>query len=89
MVIEESWLPVTSTLLHEPDLIKALPVIPAYEQQSKYPIQRYAAPWYDEVCEEYLGSAVTRAMLGQISPKDALDSAVPESQQVIDTYLGR
>jgi multiple sugar transport system substrate-binding protein len=89
MVIEESWLPVTSTLLHEPDLIKALPVIPAYEEQSKYPIQRYAAPWYDEVCEEYLGSAVTTAMLGQASPKDALDSVVSESQQVIDTYLGR
>jgi multiple sugar transport system substrate-binding protein len=89
MVLEESWLPVTESLLTEPDLIKALPVIPVYGQQTKYTIQRYGAPWYSQVCEEDLGTSVTQVMLGQVSPKQALDQAASQGQAVIDTYLGR
>lgn len=89
MVLEESWLPVTKSLLGEPDLVKALPVIPVYGQETKYAIKRYGAPWYSEVNEQVVGTAVTRAMLGQSSPSAVLNQAAAQAQQDINTYLGR
>jgi multiple sugar transport system substrate-binding protein len=87
IVLEEGWLPVTSSLLHEPDLVAALPVITTYGEQTKYVIKRYGAPWYDQVCEGYVGTNVVKAVLGQLSPKAALDQAASVSQPVIDTFV--
>jgi multiple sugar transport system substrate-binding protein len=84
MVLEEGWLPVTSNLLHEPDLVAALPVVATYAEQSKYMVKRYGAPWYDGVCQGYLGANVTKAVRGQMSPKAALDQAASDCQTLID-----
>ncbi|MGP8204675.1 MAG: extracellular solute-binding protein [Acidimicrobiales bacterium] len=84
MVLEEGWLPVTSNLLQEPDLVAALPVVATYAEQSKYMVKRYGAPWYDGVCEGYLGANVTNAVLGKLSPTAALDQAASDCQTLID-----
>jgi multiple sugar transport system substrate-binding protein len=89
MVVEEGWLPVNRTLLNNPAMVAALPVIPTYKVASKYPIKRYGAPWYGAVCDNYLSTNVSKVMLGELKPKAALNEAARLAQPVIDSYLKR
>lgn len=85
MVLEEGWLPVSTTVLEDEEVVDALPVVTTYAEQSKYAVHRYGAPWYNEVVED-LSSAVTEAMLGQVDPAEALNDSAANAEQVIEKH---
>jgi multiple sugar transport system substrate-binding protein len=85
MVLREGWLPVSTTVLKDEQIVQALPVVETYAEQSKYTIRRYGAPWYNEVVED-LSAGITKAMLGQVEPAEALESSAAKAQQIIDKH---
>ena len=80
IVTEEGWLPVSQELITDPAIVKAQPVVPIYAEANKGPIRRYGSPWYTDSVQ-VLSAGITKAMLGQVSPTEALTTA---SQQVTD-----
>jgi multiple sugar transport system substrate-binding protein len=82
IVLQEGWLPVSSSLLQDQEIIEALPVVETYAEQADYSITRGGAPWYNEMVED-LASNITKAMLGQVSAQDALDSSASAAEEII------
>lgn len=82
MVLEEGWLPVSSSLLQDEEVRTAQPVVGTFAQQVEYPVTRAGAPWYNEVVDR-LSSNITQAMLGQMSPADALADAATNAKEII------
>ena len=85
MAGEEGWFPVTTATLQDPGVVAALPVVTTYSEESKYQIKRFGAPWYSDVVQQ-LSTDISKAMLGQVSPKDALDDAANRAKSIIGNY---
>lgn len=85
MVAKEGWFPVSKTLLKDPTIQAELPPIKSYLVESHYAIKRYGAPWYSDVVQG-LSTDITKAMLGQTSPKSALDDAAQRARTIIQKY---
>lgn len=85
IVKREGWFPVTRSLLHSATARRELPVTVTYGIESHYKIKRYGAPWYSDIVEE-LSTNITKAMLGQMAPKDALHQSADMARQIIGQY---
>lgn len=85
MAQDEGWFPVTKTLLRDPDIVRSLPVAATYIDQAQYPIKRFGAPWYSEVTLA-LSTNISKAMLQDMSPEEALDDAAARADEIIDQY---
>lgn len=85
MVAEEGWLPVTKSLLEDREVETDLPVVATYREESRFAIKRYGSPWYSKVVDD-LSANITKAMLGQMSPKQALDGSAQNATDIISQY---
>jgi multiple sugar transport system substrate-binding protein len=85
MAQEEGWFPVTSTLLKDPEVVASLPVVTTYGEESQYQIKRFGAPWYSDVVQQ-LSTDISKAMLGQVTPADALNDAAGRAKTIIANY---
>lgn len=85
MVAQEGWFPVSETLLKDSTIQGKLPPIKSYLEEAQYAIKRYGAPWYSDVVQG-LATDITKAMLGKLSPKAALDDAAKRAQPIIAKF---
>jgi multiple sugar transport system substrate-binding protein len=85
LMVHEGWFPVSTTMLKDSSVATTLPVVSTYLAESSYPIKRFGAPWYSDVTQE-LSTNITKAMLGQVSPKDALNAAAIRAGTIIAKY---
>jgi multiple sugar transport system substrate-binding protein len=85
MTKQESWFPVTAAQLHDRDINKSLPVVKTYLAESQYQVKRFGAPWYSDLTQQ-LSTNISKAMLGSMSPKEALDDAANRAKTIIDRY---
>jgi multiple sugar transport system substrate-binding protein len=85
MAKQEGWFPVTTTQLNNSEVVNALPVAKTYLAESQYQVKRFGAPWYTDVVQQ-LSTNITKAMLGQLSPKDALNDAAGRAKTIISRY---
>ncbi|MBM9469033.1 extracellular solute-binding protein [Nakamurella leprariae] len=87
IVEEEGWFPVTTTLLDDAAITETLPVVSTYKEQSDFEIRRYGSPWYSDVTQ-VLSTNISRAMLEQATPQEALDEAAARATDIVERYTG-
>ncbi|MFC7618712.1 extracellular solute-binding protein [Microlunatus sp. GCM10028923] len=88
IVAEEGWFPVSESVLTDPASVKALPVLTTYQETTKYASKRYGTPWSSEL-DQLLSVQLNQAMNAKITAKEALDSAVTGTKELVTKYLPR
>lgn len=87
IVAEEGWFPVSKAVLEDPEMQEALPVIDTYAASTEYVTKRYGTPWSNEL-DQLLSIELNSAMFGDKSPKEALESAQAQCEELVEKYLG-
>ncbi len=83
------WLPVQKSVMGDPEVrgsTALLPMIKLAEEQNKYYMDRFAAPYSAEVQTEALFVAIVKAIKGEMSAEDALAWAAQKSREIVATY---
>jgi len=83
------WLPVQKSLLEDPDIRKnevLAPMIDVAMVQNQYYMDRFAAPYSNEVANEALGLAIVDAVNGKRPIPDALAWAEQKSKEIVAKY---
>ncbi len=86
IVAQEGWFPVSKSVLDDPASIQALPVLKTYKESTQYVTKRYGVPWSSEL-DQLLSVQISNAMNQKTTPKDALDSAVKQTEALVKKYL--
>jgi hypothetical protein len=63
-----------------------LPMLKVADEQNKNFMERFAAPYSNEVENEALGIAIVKAVKGEMSAEDALAWAEKKSKDIVATY---
>lgn len=80
--INTEWLPIYADLLDDPDIVAANPVAPVIKQAYEYPTRGYYSPNYGR-WTEVLSNEIHEALSQKKSPKDALNDAAKEIEQIM------
>ncbi len=86
IVADEGWFPVSKSVLDDPASIQALPVLKTYKESTQYVTKRYGVPWSSEL-DQLLSVQISDAMNQKTTPKEALDSAVKQTEALVKKYL--
>ena len=86
LTINHGWLPVRQSVIEDPEVQAANPIMEHYAEQAKFPATRFPAPWYSETMD-ILGNEVRSAMVDGKDPKQALDDAEKAMKEVIAKYV--
>jgi multiple sugar transport system substrate-binding protein len=86
IVSDEGWFPVSKAVLDDPASIHALPVLTTYKSSTQYVTKRYGVPWSSEL-DQLLSVQISNAMSQKTTPKDALNSAAQQTEQLVRKYL--
>lgn len=79
------FFPVKTAVFNDPNVLALSSAMVAANEQAQYPTFRWAAPYYSEAITS-LGTHVFAALNGDETPKDALDTAAAEVQNIINSY---
>jgi multiple sugar transport system substrate-binding protein len=86
IVTTEGWFPVSRSVLNDPAMTQALPVLKTYAASTKYVTKRYGTPWSNEF-DQLLSVQLNSAMLGKTTPKAALTTAQAGCEALVKKYL--
>jgi multiple sugar transport system substrate-binding protein len=87
--VRVGWLPVQQSVMSDPSVQgnpSLLPMIKVAQEQNKYYMDRFAAPYSTEVQAEALFVAIVKAVKGEMSAEDALAWAAQKSKEIVATY---
>ncbi|MVA77778.1 extracellular solute-binding protein [Auraticoccus sp. F435] len=87
IVAEEGWFPVSQPVLEDPESVEALPVLQTYQQSTDYATKRWGVPWSSEL-DQLLSVQISNVMNQTTSPREALDSAAAQTEELVRRYLG-
>lgn len=87
IVREEGWFPVSESALTDPENLEALPVLQTYQESTQYATKRWGVPWSNEL-DQLLSVQISDVMNERTSPKEALDSAASQTEELVARYLG-
>jgi multiple sugar transport system substrate-binding protein len=79
------WGPARNSVMEDPKVIEANPVLTSVIEQGKYGGLSWGAPWYEDVAA-VIEAAVRDVLNGKVSPKEAVDDAQQECQKFVDDY---
>jgi ABC-type glycerol-3-phosphate transport system substrate-binding protein len=88
-VLRLGWLPVQKSVAADNDVRanpNLLPMLKVADEQNKYFMDRFAAPYSSEVEKEALGVALVKAVKGEMSPEEALKWAEAKSKEIVASY---
>lgn len=91
IALRVGWLPVRKSVYDDPEVKKhpllSLMFETAEEFYSKnYPIDRFAAPYAQEVTNEALWPAITKAVKHEMTPAEALAWAADKAREIVAKY---
>jgi ABC-type glycerol-3-phosphate transport system substrate-binding protein len=88
-VLRLGWLPVQKSVAADPDVRSnpnLLPMLKVADEQNKFFMDRFAAPYSSEVEKESLGVAILKAVKGEMSIEEALKWAEAKSKEIVASY---
>ncbi|RCK69352.1 extracellular solute-binding protein [Desertihabitans brevis] len=87
IVADEGWFPVSEPVLTDPASIEALPVLQTYQESTQYATKRWGVPWSSEL-DQLLSVQISEVMNQTTTPKEALDNAAAQTEELVRRYLG-
>ncbi|MFP4385412.1 MAG: ABC transporter substrate-binding protein [Spirochaetia bacterium] len=83
------WMPTQVSLLTDPDIQddpSLAPMMKVASVQNRYYMDRFAAPYSNEVSNEALGVAIVNAVEGSMGIEEALEWAEEKSKEIVASY---
>ena len=85
MCLRTGWMPVRTSVFAAPALRKANPLVAQVEQQMKYRVYRFGAPYATEVINAF-GPEILKVIKLEKEPKQALADAVKAATEIVKRY---
>lgn len=85
MTLRTGWYPTKKALYDDAEILASSPLVETAGQQSQYPTYRFAAPYAAQLTD-ILGPELLAAILGEKTPKQALDDAARVLEPILADY---